>query len=266
MDTPEPGLALHGAGELAARLRARRRTFVKENGRRLMFGLTRYLGSQSTIPNDPVLDPALFPWSETLRREWRRVRAELDALLLRRSELPRFQDISPDQYRISPDDLWRTFVLCGFGQRFQLARRLCPETSRLLDTVPRLENAFFSILAPGKHIPSHRGVTKGMVRAHVGLEVPADAERCRMLVGDAVCVWREGELVFFDDTYPHEVWNETSEERAVLLFDFERPMTRRGQAVSRALISGLRRTAYFKDGLRNQLAWEQRYTTRDRDN
>lgn len=249
--------------DLAARLRDRRRAFVKENGRRVLFGLTEYLGRQSEIPNDPVLDPALFPWAEPLRREWRSIRAELDALLRRRDELPRFQDISPDQMRISPDDLWRTFVFCGFGHRFALARELCPETSRLLDRVPRLENAFFSILAPGKHVPTHRGVTKGMVRSHLALKVPVDAEHCTMQVADERCVWREGELLFFDDTYPHSVANDTREERAVLLFDFERPMSRRGQAVSRALLTGLRRTAYFRDGLRNQASWERRFVGGD---
>ena len=225
----------------------------------MLFGLTRYLGNQSLIPNDPLLNPALFPWAEPFRKQWPLIRRELDALLERRSELPRFQDISPDQARISPDDLWRTFMFSGFGHRFELARELCPETSRLLDDVPRLENAFFSILAPGKHIPSHRGVTKGLVRCHLGLEVPEAAERCVMRVGDTHCSWHEGEFVFFDDTYPHEVWNRTREERAVLLFDFERPMTRRGQRVSRALLGGLRRSAYFKDGVRNQAAWERRY-------
>ncbi len=80
-----------------------------------------------------------------------------------------------------------------------------------------------------------------------------------MRVGDARCHWHEGELVFFDDNHPHEVWNRTLEERAVLLFDFERPMTRHGQRVSRALLSGLRRSAYFTDGIRNQAAWERHY-------
>ena len=69
---------------------------------------------------------------------------------------------------------------------------------------------------------------------------------------------KEGEVLFFDDTYPHEVTNDTDEERAVLLFDFERPMTRRGQWLSRLLMRGLRRTAYFKDALENQKAWEER--------
>ena len=31
--------------------------------------------------------------------------------------------------------------------------------------------AFFSILAPGKHIPPHRGPYKGLLRYHLGLQV-----------------------------------------------------------------------------------------------
>ena len=71
--------------------------------------------------------------------------------------------------------------------------------------------------------------------------------------------WTEGDLVFFDDTYPHAVWNDTDEERVVLLFDFERPMDRRGRFVSRLLMAGLRRSAYYRDAYRNQKDWEDRY-------
>ena len=83
-----------------------------------------------------------------------------------------------------------------------------------------------------------------------------------MRVGPTASPWHEGELLFFDDTYPHEVWNDTRQERAVLLFDFERPMTPRGRRVSRALLAGLRRTAYFQDGVRNQQDWERRFLGR----
>ena len=71
--------------------------------------------------------------------------------------------------------------------------------------------------------------------------------------------WREGEFVFFDDTYRHGVWNNTDEERAVLLIDFERPMTLGGRLVSRLMMWLLRQTAYFKDAQRNQNVWEKRY-------
>ena len=71
LDSPDPQFAPQRADDLTTRLRARRRTFIKEHGRRVLFGVTSYLGRQSRIPNDPVLDPALFPWAERLRAQRR---------------------------------------------------------------------------------------------------------------------------------------------------------------------------------------------------
>jgi aspartyl/asparaginyl beta-hydroxylase (cupin superfamily) len=229
-------------------------------GKKLLRGrMFDYLARQSLVPNDPVIASEHFPWAEEFRSHWERIKLELDTQLRDRAELPSFQDISPDQYRISPDDKWKTFVFMGFGDRSALNCELCPETAQALSAVPRLETAFFSILAPGKHVPRHRGVTKGMVRAHLALTVPAGSAKCRMECGGERIEWREGELVFFDDTYPHEVWNDTDEERAVLLLDFERPMKPGGRWLSRLMMRLIRRTAYFKDALRNQRDWEKRY-------
>jgi beta-hydroxylase len=240
--------------------RGRRRKFVKKLGKKLFRGVfLEYLAKQSLVPNDPVIGPEYFPWAQELQARWARIHDELESQLKNRAALPNFQDISPDQYRISPDDLWKTFVFVGFGERSELNCELCPETAAALAKVPGLETAFFSVLAPGKHIPPHRGVTKGMVRCHLALKVPQKPEQCWMDCGDARIVWRKGEIVFFDDTYEHGVCNDTEEERAVLLFDFERPMTRRGQILSRLMLKLLRRTAYFKDAQRNQQAWEDRY-------
>src|SRR6185295_17979358 len=96
----------------------------------------------------------------------------------------------------------------------------CPETSRLLARVPGLNSAFFSILTPGAHIPRHRGVTKAILTAHLGLIVPARREACRMQVADRMLHWEEGATLVFDDTYHHEVWNESGEKRVVLLVQF----------------------------------------------
>ncbi len=241
------------------RLGLQRRRLVKRAGKRLLRRLDGWLSRQSRVPDQPVLDPALFPWSEELRSHWKQVRSELDALLRHREQLPRFQDISPDQYKISPDDRWRTFLFCGFGKRSEQARRLCPQTARLLDRIPGLETAFFSILAPGMHVPRHRGVTKALLRCHLALRVPDAAERCHMSVGDLRCAWREGETLFFDDTTPHEVHNEADQERAVLLIDFARPMRLPGRLASRLLTFGLRQTRFFKDADANQTAWEERF-------
>ena len=115
----------------------------------------------------------------------------------------------------------------------------------MLEKVPRLQTAWFSILAPRYHVPAHRGVTKGILRCHLGINIPEKFEDCRMRVGDEICTWREGELFVFDDTFDHEVWNDTDEERVILLFDFDRPMRFWGKIVHRSFIAALKRTAYF---------------------
>ena len=59
---------------------------------------------------------------------------------------------------------------------------------------------------------------------HVPLSVPTDAEKCRMEVGDRMVVWQLGTPVIIDDTYFHEVWNESDQLRVVLLLQVRRPM------------------------------------------
>ena len=90
--------------------------------------------------------------------------------------------------------------------------------------VPGMQTAMFSILAAGKHIPDHNGPYKGVIRYHLGLKVPRAADRCRIRVGDTIATWREGASLIFDDTYEHEVWNDTDEERVVLFLDIVRPL------------------------------------------
>jgi beta-hydroxylase len=87
-----------------------------------------------------------------------------------------------------------------------------------------MKTAFFSILAPGKHIAPHRGPSAGVLRYHLGLKIPVQAERCRIRVRDEYAHWREGASLVFDDTYEHEVWNDTDEERVVLFLDVVRPL------------------------------------------
>jgi beta-hydroxylase len=100
----------------------------------------------------------------------------------------------------------------------------CPETMRILRKIPGLKTAFFSILSPKKHIPPHRGPYVGVLRLHLGLLVPKPRENVRIRVADKVCHWDEGKCLIFDDTYNHEVWNDTDGYRVVLFVDFARPM------------------------------------------
>jgi ornithine lipid ester-linked acyl 2-hydroxylase len=62
----------------------------------------------------------------------------------------------------------------------------CPHTAALLETIPGVVTAFFSILSPHKHIPPHRGPYRGVVRCHLGLMVPGPPDACGISVGGEV--------------------------------------------------------------------------------
>ena len=79
-----------------------------------------------------------------------------------------------------------------------------------------------------------------------------------MEVHDQMVSWEAAKVLVFDDFYPHEVWNDTDEERVVLIFDFNRPMRPLGKFLNAAFIWGLKRTAYFKDAERNLKSWDER--------
>ena len=113
-------------------------------------------------------------------------------MLARLDDLPNFQDISTDQYNLTDDDHWKTFFLYGYGFRSDANCRRCPETDRLVRTIPGMETAMFSIFAPHKRIPPHDGPYKGVVRYHLGLRVPADPDLAGIRVGDQTRHWREG--------------------------------------------------------------------------
>jgi len=165
-----------------------------------------------------------FPWTAQIEAGWKSIRTELDALMTRREEIPNFQDVSKAQNALTEGDQWKTFFLSTFGGK-KIAENCarCPETVRLLQHIPGLRQSMFSILAPRKHIPPHRGPYKGLLRYHLGLIIPGPEGSCRIRVGDTVRSWKEGKSMIFDDSNEHEVWNDTDAYRVVLFVDFLRP-------------------------------------------
>lgn len=243
----------------ADRLRAARRRSVKNVGRRLTRALDRFFAAQSEVGDPPVFDSALFPFLGSLEEHWQEIRAELEPLLAHREHIPPFHAISPDQGRISKGEQWRTFFLYGFGFRSERNCEQCPRTAQLLEQIPGLRTAWFSILEPGTHIPAHHGPTKGVIVFHLPLIVPEDREHCFIRVADHVHHWEPGRSFAFDDTYEHEVRNDTAEQRVVLIFHANRPMRWAGDTVNRIFQSVIRRSAYVQDPLRNLSGWADRF-------
>ncbi len=219
--------------------------------------VNRVVARYSAVPDLPVFDARDFPGLATLSENWASIRDEAALVLAHRDAVPALRDISPDHADIATDDKWKSFFLVGYGHNAEDNRRRCPETARLVDSVPGLNSAFFSILEPGARIPPHFGVTKGLLTCHLGLIVPEGD--CRMRVDRQIVHWREGECLVFDDTYEHEVWNDTGAVRVVLLVQFKRPIRYPGKLAADAFLWGVRRSAFVRDAVDGFYAWEAAY-------
>jgi beta-hydroxylase len=240
------------------RLRQYRRRQIKSAGRSLLHGLSRFIARQSLIGDTPVFDKSVFPWIAELESHWTEIRTELEAVLVTRDQLPSFHELSPDQKRISKGDNWKTFVFYVFGDRIDHNCARCPQTAALLDRVPHIRNAWYSILSPRYHIPPHQGPTRGIIRIHLGLIIPQPREQCWIRVDDQYLHWDEGQCVVFDDYFEHEVRNDTDAQRVVLFFDVDRPLRPLGRLVNRCLIAAIKRSAYVQDAHKNLREWERR--------
>ena len=177
-----------------------------------------------------------FPWTADVESEWMAIRKELEPLMQRREEIPNFQDYSEGQRALTQDDQWKTFFFYAFGNKEKENCARCPQTVRILDKIPGMNTAMFSILGPGKHIPPHRGPYKGVLRYHLGLIIPKPDGSCRIRVGSDVRPWKEGKSLIFDDSHEHEVWNDSDSYRVVLFVNFVRPTIFPLSAVNQSIL------------------------------
>src|SRR3546814_18073986 len=85
--------------------------------------------------------------------------------------------------------------LYGIGNRIAGNCRQVPITAEIIRRMPKIHTAWISILSPRYHIPAHSGVTKGILRANLGLLVPREREKCRIRIGDESSYWAPGKSI-----------------------------------------------------------------------
>jgi beta-hydroxylase len=120
-----------------------------------------------------------------------------------------------------------------------------------------MRTAMFSILAPHYHIPPHKGPTRAVIRAHLALKVPSEWEKVWIRVDDQIMNWKTGKVMLFDDTYEHEVRNDTDETRAVLFIDIDRPMDTIGSLFNGIVVRLIQASTYVKQPLKNVALWNK---------
>ena len=94
--------------------------------------------------------------------------------------------------------------------------------------------------------------------------IPRERNQCWIRVGTETARWQEGKVLLFDDTYEHEVKNETNEYRAVLFMDIDRPMDKIGHLINHSILRLMQATHYVKDPWKNIKSWNQKIQSQDK--
>lgn len=202
-------------------------------------------------------------WCRVLEEKWGEIRHEFERLIQRPggernlSSSPRhWPAVGSGVHRggagahdgsvVAPGGDWREVVLFGSGENSRLAPLTCQLLEKTCPDAVSLARQgggeiVFSILAPGTHIRPHCGSTNLRLTAHLGLVIPKDNDsnkRCSIRVANRWLQWEEGKVIVFDDSFEHEVVNEMSTLRGVLLLRFwhpNLPKEDRDTALQRAL-------------------------------
>jgi aspartyl/asparaginyl beta-hydroxylase (cupin superfamily) len=176
------------------------------------------------LKNTPYLNvDIVFPQHIILEDNWLVIKDEIEEIIKKTSSLPKFHEVDDGQEYISANDgiSWNMFNIKTYGFWHKENIKLCPRTVELLKPYKNVSSIYFSILSPGKHIPPHNGPYKGIFRYQLAISVPKDG-KCQLFVDNKPYSWTEGKSVIFDDTFVHEVKNETKEKRIALLLDVRR--------------------------------------------
>jgi beta-hydroxylase len=224
--------------------------------RRTLERYNRAVARRSVHGDHPFFEPACFDWIPDVEAQWKTIRAELDSVLAREA-IPQFGEISPDQAHLAEQGKWKTFFFRAYGVNLSENETRCPETARILKTIPGMQTAFFSIHAPKMHVDPHCGPYGGVLRYHLGLKVPQPHTDCRIRVDSEIRSWQEGRSLVFDDTYEHEVWNDSARERVILFVDFERPLGPVLRVVNRFFIKVIAMSPLVQDGIKRYEEWKK---------
>lgn len=164
----------------------------------------------------PVHEASQFPWAQELEARF----SELKEELLKCSTLVSSGAHPQD---LADRGMWSVLYFFGRDDQVNQIRAACPLACDVLERIPgtgRAGNAYLSVLKAGTHIQKHYGPTNARLRCHLALKVP---EGVRIRIGNSSYEWSEGKCLIFDDSYEHEVWNDGTAERVVLIIDFWHP-------------------------------------------
>lgn len=176
----------------------------------------------SAIPRTPFVDNSYFPATKLLKENWETIRDE--AMNLLKNEYIKAADGYTDAgFNSFFRRGWKRFYIKWYGDYHPSAKKLCPNTIKLIEKTPGINAAMFALLPPGGRLVRHRDPYAGSMRYHLGLITPNNDD-CFIFVDNQKYAWRDGEDVIFDETYLHWAENKTDQTRVIFFCDLDRPL------------------------------------------
>lgn len=161
-----------------------------------------------------------FPAIRELEQHWTIIRDEVLGSVTA-DELSHIKNINPPY--LSHPDAWKNIYFYNFGWKNHVNCARFPRTHELLKMIPGFIFGGITVLNPHSRVLPHNGETNTTIRCHLGLKIPAGLPTCGVRVGTEEQEWREGGVMMFSDAHYHTTWNESDQQRFVLVFDVLRP-------------------------------------------
>lgn len=117
---------------------------------------------------------------------------------------------------------WKTLPLLTWNIKRKSLKRF-PTTHKILQSIPGLVSASFSLLEAGGEITTHRGDTDASIRGHLCLYTAQQNEKAAFTVNNITKNWEEGRWLLFCDAHLHGGYNHSNENRLVLIVDVVHP-------------------------------------------
>jgi aspartyl/asparaginyl beta-hydroxylase (cupin superfamily) len=173
------------------------------------------------------------------------------AFISTEKKIPYLTDISQGQQAIETNKKWKSLFLIVFNKDVLSNTCFFPKTMIVLNKIPPINTAFFSILEPGAIIKPHTGLYKGLLRCHLPIELPEETNACALVSNGITYHWQHEKCLIFDDTLMHEAYNHSHQRRTVLLIDFERPFYSPFSQLNNLILKVITKSPYIQHLLRN---------------
>lgn len=127
---------------------------------------------------------------------------------------------------LSSHKQWKYLLLSKNGQLNQNICKYFPVTCQVIDSIPETKlkrggQVKFSVLSGESWIKPHCGASDFKLRMHCTIQ---SNSKSAIRVGNQIKSWEENECFVFDETCEHEVWNNSTSTRVVLIVDFLNPL------------------------------------------